>query len=67
MLSRKYYKMIAKVMNDLRPIQTDLENKECFIIRKRQWEKTVLKLCEIFKQDNPRFDSQKFINACYGK
>ena len=32
----------------------------------RTWEAAVLRLAEAFKADNPRFDSERFINACYG-
>ena len=32
----------------------------------KTWEAVVLRLSETFKADNPRFDSERFINACYG-
>ena len=55
MLSRKYYKLIAKVIND-----------NTFVNHKRKLNKDTLitELCSEFKADNNLFNASKFIDAC---
>jgi len=53
-MTRKDYKKIAKVMNDILN-----DNAEPI-----QWLNTVAGLAQVLKEDNPRFDLHKFRNAC---
>ena len=55
MLSRKYYKMIAEVIND----NTFFNNK-----RKLNKDTLITELCREFKADNNLFNASKFIDAC---
>ena len=55
MLSRKYYKMIAEVIND----NTFFNNK-----RKINKDTFITELCREFKADNNLFNASKFIDAC---
>ena len=32
----------------------------------KTWVAAVMCLADTFKADNPRFDSERFVNACYG-
>lgn len=55
-MSRKDYRAIAKLMAEIRTsTPTDT------------WVKLMLGLCEIFRQDNPRFDKERFKDACYAE
>lgn len=54
-LSRKHYKAIADIMNRyslLHPVEFTID--DC-----------IADLATYFKQDNPRFDKQRFYDACY--
>lgn len=55
MLSKKYYKMIAEVIND----NTFFNNK-----RKLNKDTFITDLCREFKADNNLFNASKFIDAC---
>ena len=55
MLSRKYYKMIAELIND----NTFFNNK-----RKLNKDTLITDLCHEFKADNNLFNASKFIDAC---
>ena len=57
MLSRKYYKMIAKVIKDNTMMDTmPIINKD----------RLINELCGEFKQDNSAFNRDTFISACNG-
>ena len=55
MLSKKYYKMIAKVIKD------NTENSHCYYIDK---EGLISALCYELKKDNNLFNKDTFVNAC---
>ena len=57
MLSRKHYKTIASIVKD----STTLDAYGDEIVHK---EDLINDLCKYFKQDNNRFDYDRFINAC---
>jgi len=52
-MTKKDYIRIAKALEDCPPVALK--------------EIIVRKLCLVFREDNPRFNKDKFINACYGK
>jgi len=54
-MSRKDYKKVAQMMNDV------LENKD---IDPNAWLTIVNGLAKVFSEDNARFDLHKFRNAC---
>ena len=57
MLTRKYYKLIAKVIKDNTMMDTmPIINKD----------RLIDELCDEFKQDNSLFDSDRFTSACNG-
>ena len=57
MLSRKYYKMIAKAIKDNTMMDTmPIINKD----------RLIDELCDEFKQDNSLIDSDRFTSACNG-
>jgi len=64
MMSKKHYIKIARVLNGLKPVKTDLESVNCYGMRLNQWDKLVERIAEIFEEDNPRFDKIKFYKAC---
>lgn len=59
MLTKKYYKIIAKCINDnLHPCPTS--------IGYYLYSEDIIKsITSAFKSDNPNFDYDKFISACY--
>lgn len=52
-MTKKHYELIAKVIFD----NYTLENRELIT-------RIVKDLADIFKEDNPNFDIQKWVNAC---
>ena len=54
MLSRKHYKAIAQTIKDNSNKDIDVVDKDGLIND----------LCDIFKQDNNRFDYDRFVSAC---
>ena len=57
MLTRKYYKLIAKVIKDNTMMDTmPIINKD----------RLIDELCDEFKQDNSLFNRDTFISACNG-
>ena len=59
MLTRKYYKLIAKVIKD----SSTLDTYGDVIVHK---DDLINDLCDEFKQDNSLFDSDRFTSACNG-
>ena len=59
MLSRKYYKMIAKVIKD---------NTYCSLVPAKQGDldkvQLINDLCAEFKADNSLFSADRFVDAC---
>ena len=58
MLTRKYYRIIARVIKNS---TSETSNKMLPIINKTL---LVSELCNEFQNDNSYFDKHKFINAC---
>ena len=58
MLSRKYYKMIAKVIKDNKIYSNNSTRK---ILK---MDSLINELCDEFKFDNSLFDRDRFIDAC---
>jgi len=54
MLSKKYYEMIAEIINDSYDSNINVYNN------------LINNLCNKLEQDNPNFDRERFINACKG-
>ena len=57
MLSKRYYKEIAKIVNLSLKIGDGLPRIDTSIF--------IDKLADYFKEDNYRFNRERFINACY--
>lgn len=57
-MTKKDYKLIASVMQDV------LED-PC--LYESIWATTVEKLAAALQKDNPRFNKEKFVAACYGE
>ena len=56
MLSKKYYKDIAKIISDTK---TEHENDSKIAMQHLEY-----RLREYFAKDNPKFDRRKFTEAC---
>ena len=60
-MTRKDYKLIAKVMCDSKPTNTYPDEPI------QAWTEVMRGLISMLRRDNPRFDTQKFIDAANGK
>jgi hypothetical protein len=60
MLSRKYYKMIAKVIKDNTSVDTNKRFKGSRLYK----HSLIDDLCYELKKDNNNFNKDTFINAC---
>jgi len=60
MLTRKYYKMIARVIKD----NTLIHNEHKQMLAQINKAGLVTDLCNEFHNDNSYFDKNKFIDAC---
>ena len=56
MLSRKHYKAIAEIIRTNYAVSSEPVK---FVLRDMTDQ-----LCQYFESDNPRFDRQRFIDAC---
>ncbi len=61
MLSRKYYQQIAEVLAEAVSECRSYEDKETIIFI-NEW--VIDPLSQLFEQDNPSFDSERFSQAC---
>ena len=68
MLSRKHYKTIAKAINYEGRELNNLDYMTGFEFREAREavKRITLSLAIVFAADNPRFNRQKFLNACKG-
>jgi len=57
MLSKKYYQLIADELRAARELES-LPSSQCAVERVSEG------LATLFKRDNPRFDTHRFLNAC---
>ena len=60
MLSRKYYRMLAKVIKD----NTIINSSDMLPHNKINKITLISDLMNIFSKDNPQFNANKFIDAC---
>lgn len=60
-MTRKDYIKFARMMHNTMPDQYDCISSS---IMTAQWKETMSAMCELFKEDNPKFNEQKFIDAC---
>lgn len=58
-MTRQDYEVIAKAFADTRPRDTQFA-------RKDQWNACVAEMVVLLAKDNPRFDPNKFVEACGG-
>ena len=58
MLSRKHYRVIAKIINEN---TCEVEDTTWKVLDK---DTLVNKLCQVFARDNSLFSRERFINAC---
>lgn len=61
-MSRKHYESLATVIRRVYkkfPEPNDVETRVAI-------RTIVLAMCDLFKSDNPNFDREKFIRACFG-
>ena len=63
-MSKKDYIKFAKVLSELKPVKTDIESVRCYGLRVSQWDKLVERIADIFQNDNPRFNKNRFFKAC---
>lgn len=59
-MTRKHYKELAKILTDL---NDNINHPD----HGRSFPDSVCKICYFLKEDNPNFNSSKFIEAIYGK
>lgn len=58
------YGLVAAIMRSVKPPMVGSAND---VIRMMQWEQTCLAFLNHFKQDNPAFDRDRFLDACKGE
>lgn len=59
MLTKKHYTAIAAVFAEQYERKADPKRRQMTVILAHA-------LADVFEKDNPRFDRQRFIDACYG-
>ena len=62
-MTKKDYIKIAKVLKEIKPKKIDTENVHSYGLRLALWDKIVVNLADIFKEDNDRFNEIKFFRA----
>lgn len=60
-MTRKHYKAIAKIVKESSERTFDENYKQSYVISRNT---LIDELCIIFKQDNARFNKDKFVEAC---
>lgn len=63
-MTKKDYIQFAKKFEGLKPVQSDLETLDEYMARREEWKIMIWAVSDIFQQDNPRFDPDKFLKAC---
>lgn len=58
--NKRQYETIAKVLRSVKPLHTT-------DAPYTQWERMCLAFLNHFRQDNPAFDSDRFLKACKGE
>ena len=66
-MTKKNYIRIAKAINEQRQIALNIkqDQKEIGEARLHGIASVMYHLAEYFREDNPRFNQEKFIDACY--
>ena len=59
-MTQKDYILLAAALREQRPIGQEDCKLACLV----QWERDVDAIAEALEQDNPRFDRDKFLDAC---
>ena len=62
-MTKKHYKAIAKAITEATVVPTSGNLNHSFLVKA----KLIADLAVIFKQDNPSFSYEKFVEACYPK
>ena len=66
-MSKKHYEAIAATINaQLKTIYAASSDEESRMYRLGVND-TAYAMAEVFKRDNPRFDTDRFVNACMGR
>ena len=60
MLTKKHYKAIAEIIRD----NTEKASEWDIMLQIINPTKLIQQLCLYFQADNPRFDKQRFLDAC---
>lgn len=60
MFTRKHYKAIAKITDSKTCVQILSDNPFDYLLKNQ----VIDALADMFEEDNPRFDRDKFIKAC---
>jgi len=61
MFTRQHYKAIAKILNDQTCVQLLSKNPNLYLLKAN----VVKALANLFAEDNPHFNYDKFFRACY--
>lgn len=64
-MTKKDYNQFANLFSNQFPVKSDLETPEAFQMRMRQFEQILVGVINIFKNDNQRFNTQRFKLAIY--
>jgi len=62
-MTRKDYEKFAMELKHRKPFESD-EHPTHYRVRLDQWRLDVQCVSNVLKSDNPRFDMQRFLNAC---
>jgi hypothetical protein len=58
LLSRRYYREFAQILSDARQMEPEVVSTPDYFINE-----IVLRFCDFFEEDNPNFDTVKFLEA----
>lgn len=64
-MTKKDYILIARVMQNSKPQPIDESASVMLLLYRRSWNKTVENFVHELLNDNPRFDTQKFLISCH--
>tara|TARA_R100000234_G_scaffold111746_1_gene84957 strand:+ start:2049 stop:2228 length:180 start_codon:yes stop_codon:yes gene_type:complete len=59
-MTRRHFNKVAQIMATSQPMSENY-------VEGKQKRKYVEQLADFFQSENPRFDRERFINACYQK
>ena len=64
-MTRKDYELIAKVLDDTRPVRPDAHATSEEIAQRQQWRCVMYRMMDELKHDNPEFDRDQFTKTCF--